>query len=292
MTAPVRSLRSVGPPITRPTTMQRTFSTKVARLTGSFLVAALTLACGSSSEPPAPVATVALAPVDDTVRVGETTQLTATTRDANGNVLNGRAVTWASSNTAVATVSQSGLVTGVTDGPATITATSENKTATAAIRVFGPCSTALAPPIAVGQTINASLAATDCRLTDNTFADGYALQVTAATNVQIDMTAATFDTYLILLELVNGALLERAVNDDVDPDDQADPNDPVDTNSRVTFVLQPNAQYFILANSFDPNVTGNYQLRVMAVAAPAGASVRGKPGKAPTASLVKALRSR
>jgi len=272
--------------------MQRTVSTKVAHLAASFLVATLALSCGSSSEPPTPVATVSLTPVDDTVRVGEATQLTATTKDAAGNPLTGRVVTWTSSNTAVATVSATGLVTGVTDGPATITATSETRTATAAIRVFGPCSTALAPFIAVGQTINGSLAATDCRLTDNTFADGYALQVTTATNVQIDMTAATFDTYLVLLELVNGSLFERAVNDDVDPDDQSDPNDPVDTNSRVTFALQPNAQYFILANSFDPNVTGNYQLKVTAVPTPAVASVVGKPGKAPVASLLKGIKTK
>ena len=291
MPAHVRRLRSVGPPITRPTIMQRTVSTKVVRLAASFLVATLTLACGSSSEPPTPVATVALTPVDDTLLVTETAQLTATTKDADGNTLTGRVVAWASSSPGVATVSQTGLVTGVTDGTTTITATSENKTATAAIRVFGPCSTALAPSIAVGQTINGALASTDCRLNDNTFADGYALQVTTATNAQIDMTAS-FDTYLVLLELVNGNLLERAVNDDVDPDDQMDPNDPVDTNSRVTFALQPNAQYFILANSFDPNVTGAYQLRVTSVAFAASASVRGKPGKAPTSTLLKAIRTK
>jgi Big-like domain-containing protein len=271
--------------------MQRTVSTRVARIAASLLAATLTVSCGSSSEPPPPVASVALTPVDDTLRVGETAQLTATTKDADGTTLNGRVVTWASSSPGVASVSQAGLVTGVTDGTTTITATSENKTATALIRVFGPCSTALAVPIAVGQTINGALAATDCRLSDNTFADGYALIVNAATNVQIDMTAP-FDTYLVLLELVGGNLVERAVNDDVDPDDQTDPNDPVDTNSRVTFLLQPNAQYFILANSFDPNVTGTYQLKVTSVAFAASASVRGKPGKAPIASLLKAIKTK
>ena len=270
--------------------MQRTVSIRVAHFTAALLVTAFTLSCGSS-EPPTPVATVALTPADDTLRVGEATQLTAITKDADGNTLNGRVVTWTSSNTAVATVSQTGLVTGVTDGPATITATSESKTATAAIRVFGPCSTALAPSIAVGQTVNGSLATTDCRLNDNTFADGYALQVTTATNAQIDMTAS-FDTYLVLLELVNGILVERAFNDDVDPDDLTDPNDPVDTNSRMTFALQPGAAYFILANAFDANVTGNYQLKVTAVPSPAVASVVGKPGKAPVKSLLKSIKTK
>ena len=271
--------------------MQRTVSTKVAGLAASFLVATLTLSCGSSSEPPTPVATVALTPAEDTVLVGETAQLTAATKDANGNTLVGRVVSWTSSNPGTATVSETGLVTCVVDGTATITATSENKTATAAIRVFGPCSTVLAPALTVGQTVNGALATTDCKLTDNTFADGYGLLVPTATNVQIDMTAS-FDTYLVLLELVNGVLTQRAFNDDLDPDDTTDPNDPIDTNSRIAFALQPNAQYFVLANSFDPNITGNYQLKVAAVASAASPSVRGKPGKAPIASLLKSITSK
>jgi len=77
----------------------------------------------------------------------------------------------------------------------------------------------------------------------------------------------------------------------VDPDDPQDPNDPVDTNSRVTFALQPGAIYFILANSFDPKVFGNYQLTVTATAffstRQAGYT---KPGKASVETLMKAIR--
>src|SRR5216117_3724927 len=62
---------------------------------------------------------VAVSPASASVQVGQTVQLAATPRDANGNPLSGRAVSWASSNTAVATVSGSGLVTGVTAGSAT-----------------------------------------------------------------------------------------------------------------------------------------------------------------------------
>jgi acid phosphatase len=52
--------------------------------------------------------------------------------------LAGRTVTWASSNTTVATVSASGLVTGQVAGTATITATSEGQSGTAAITVTAP----------------------------------------------------------------------------------------------------------------------------------------------------------
>jgi uncharacterized protein YjdB len=67
--------------------------------------------------------------------VGFTAPLTALTRDASGNVLTGRVVTWTSSNTAVASVSSAGVVTGVKVGTATITATSEGKTGTATVTV-------------------------------------------------------------------------------------------------------------------------------------------------------------
>jgi uncharacterized protein YjdB len=83
----------------------------------------------------AAVATVTVTPAPLSMSVGQTTQLAATLKDASGNVLNGRAVTWSSSNAGVATVSSSGLVTGVAAGPTTITATSEGKSGTAAVTI-------------------------------------------------------------------------------------------------------------------------------------------------------------
>jgi uncharacterized protein YjdB len=70
------------------------------------------------------VASVSVTPASTSGTVGQTFQLAATPRDVNGNVLSGRVVTWGSSNTAVATVNGSGLVTNVAAGSATITATS------------------------------------------------------------------------------------------------------------------------------------------------------------------------
>src|SRR5207302_234077 len=84
---------------------------------------------------PAPVATVSVSPATANVLIGATVQLTATPKDANGTPLSGRVVTWASNNQAVATVSASGLVTAQAVGTATITATSEGKSGTAAITV-------------------------------------------------------------------------------------------------------------------------------------------------------------
>jgi hypothetical protein len=70
-----------------------------------------------------PVATVTVAA--KAIVVGKTTQFAAVTKDVGGNVLTGRVVTWASSDATVATVSATGLATGVSYGTVTITATSE-----------------------------------------------------------------------------------------------------------------------------------------------------------------------
>ena len=56
--------------------------------------------------------------------LGDTVQLTATVLDQNSQPVTGAVVTWTSSDEAVATVSAEGLVTGVGNGTATITARS------------------------------------------------------------------------------------------------------------------------------------------------------------------------
>src|SRR5258708_4276320 len=78
-----------------------------------------------------PVASVTVSPATASVSVGQTVQLTATLKDASGNVLSGRTVTWASGAPTVATVSPSGLVSGVAVGSATITAASEGQSGSA-----------------------------------------------------------------------------------------------------------------------------------------------------------------
>ena len=85
---------------------------------------------------PVPVASVTVTPASGSVAVGSTLQLTATPRDANGNPLTGRVITWQASNNAIASVNGSGLVSGVAaGGPITITATSEGHSGTAAVTV-------------------------------------------------------------------------------------------------------------------------------------------------------------
>src|SRR5439155_15153481 len=85
--------------------------------------------------PVAPVASVSVSPAATGLLVGQSVQLTATLKDAAGNVLSGRSVVWISSAWGVATVSASGLVTGAAAGVVTIMATSEGQTGSAAVSV-------------------------------------------------------------------------------------------------------------------------------------------------------------
>src|SRR5256714_6521194 len=82
-----------------------------------------------------PVDTVVVSPATARVFVGATAQLGATPQDSTGNPLSGRTITWTSSNGGVAGVNSSGLVTGVSAGTATITATSGGKSGSAAVTV-------------------------------------------------------------------------------------------------------------------------------------------------------------
>jgi trimeric autotransporter adhesin len=100
------------------------------------------------------------------VQIGSSQQLTATLRDASGNVLTGRAVAWSSSNATVATVNNSGLVSALNAGSTTITATSEGRSATAQVSVTcGIQSVVITPRAdtlrAIGETRQFTAAAYD-----------------------------------------------------------------------------------------------------------------------------------
>lgn len=82
-----------------------------------------------------PVASVEVTPGSASIVVGGTVQLTATPKDASGQPLTGRTITWGTDNSVAATVSNTGLVSGAGVGTATITATSEGKSGTSSITV-------------------------------------------------------------------------------------------------------------------------------------------------------------
>jgi hypothetical protein len=82
-----------------------------------------------------PVASIRLSATTVRVGKGDTTKVTATPLDSAGNALQGRTIAWTTSSAATAEVSDSGVVTGRALGTATLTATSEGKSASAGVTV-------------------------------------------------------------------------------------------------------------------------------------------------------------
>ncbi|MFN8575031.1 MAG: Ig-like domain-containing protein [Gemmatimonadaceae bacterium] len=120
------------------------------RLSGLFLIVpAFLAACGGGGDGgksptapgPAAVASVDVSPGSSSLAPSGTVQLSATPKDASGNALSGRTVTWTSSAPTVASVSTSGLVTALTVGNAEISAASEGRTGTATVSVVSPIAT-------------------------------------------------------------------------------------------------------------------------------------------------------
>ena len=94
-----------------------------------------------------PIATITVSGFAD-MAVGQRVLFQAVLKDAAGNTLSGRQVTWSSGNPAVADVSASGEVTGVAPGgPVTITASSEGKSGSTSVTIRGPVSL-------IGRVIN------------------------------------------------------------------------------------------------------------------------------------------
>ena len=86
-------------------------------------------------KPVIPVKVIRVNPTALSLKAGKTGTLTATVLPNNAT---DKTVTWASSNTNVATVDSNGLVTGVAEGTATITAAAGDCTATCTVTVTDP----------------------------------------------------------------------------------------------------------------------------------------------------------
>jgi plastocyanin len=91
--------------------------------------------------PPATLDNIVVSPTTVSVSAGSTQAITASGRSAAGATVSGVSFTFSTSNAAIATVSQAGLVLGISAGTATITVTgtsgSVSKTATVNVSVTG-----------------------------------------------------------------------------------------------------------------------------------------------------------
>jgi len=89
-----------------------------------------------------PVSSISINPSAVTIAVGASQQFTATPKDADGNALTSRSITWTLSDNTKATVSSTGLVTALAPGSAILTASSEGKSSTVTVSI-----TTADPPI-------------------------------------------------------------------------------------------------------------------------------------------------
>jgi uncharacterized protein YjdB len=93
------------------------------------------------------VSSVSVSPGSSSLIAGGTQQLTAKLADASGSTVTGQTVTWSSSNSAVVSVSSSGLATAAHTGTATVTATAAGHSGSATFSVSaGPVSTITITP--------------------------------------------------------------------------------------------------------------------------------------------------
>jgi len=221
---------------------------------------ALQMSCGGDSSGPGISVSSIEANSSTTISAAPGTQVaelpSVIVRDAGGNAVGGVTVTFA-------VTSGGGSVTGAkavstADGVATVgswtlgqTAGVNTMTATAAglpavtftAQGADPCSSTATHTL--GSTTTAKLSLSDCRLSDGSLVDFYAVTI-PTTGTYIFTQTGDFDTYLALLTPQVGVI---AINDDA-----GGPN-----ISTIKAIL-PAGNFLIGANSYDPNVTGNYTL--------------------------------
>ncbi|GMR13982.1 MAG: hypothetical protein BMS9Abin29_2209 [Gemmatimonadota bacterium] len=127
------------------------------------------VSCGSDNGSGPDTLTVAITPGTAELATGSNTTLTARVTDGSGATVPGQTFTWSSSNDAVATVSATGTVEGLTPGQVTITATTTingaAEAATAVITVIQVATTVDVTPatgsVVVGETLQFTAAVLD-----------------------------------------------------------------------------------------------------------------------------------
>jgi uncharacterized protein YjdB len=159
-----------------------------ATATGSGLTATSTVTVRQ-----VPVASVTITPSLDTLIVGQQVQLAATTKDANGNTLTGRAIAWLGSDDNVAVVTSTGkVIASQTPGTMTVTATSEGITGTATIVVLqAPVATVAISPLTQTVVVGSSTPAFTAVTKDGS---GNVLTGRVVTFASSDPTIATINS--------------------------------------------------------------------------------------------------
>ncbi len=166
------------------------------------LLTLVAASCGKSSTAPT-VSQVIVQPASASLTsLGETIQFTATALGVNGNEIAGRTATWSTSDSTVATVSGTGLVTAAGAGSATIKGTIAGVSDTGTVTVTlaapaAPCTDTAALSLAAGQdtALDAAGTSTCILLPSGSSGDEYRVAVLAPD------TSQTSDTTEVSLQV-------------------------------------------------------------------------------------------
>jgi len=148
-----------------------------------------------------PVASVTVSPNPGVIdALGDTQTFQAVARDASGNVMPGIAFAWTSAAPGIATVDQSGLVTAVSTGTASVNATAGGVTGSAAVEVRQIVASVSVQPTAatlsVGDNIPLTALARDAR--------GNAIAGVSFTWSSADASVATVDANGLVHAMAGG----------------------------------------------------------------------------------------
>src|SRR6218665_592816 len=110
-----------------------------------------------------------------------------------------------------------------------------------------------AAPIRIGQVVNGSFNAGDGRLPSGAFRDQYRFSARRGQRVSIQLSGGKeLDTVLML----------RRPDGSTDTNDDSEVDGQPSLNSRIDTVLAEDGDYVIVATTYNPQATGQYQLRL------------------------------
>jgi hypothetical protein len=232
--------------------------TRFARPLAVVSLVVLQLSCGGDSSGPGDVATTMSAASAISISSPPGSQVferpSVVVYDQTGDPLAGVAVTFEVTSgggsvtggsqvtdaQGIATVG--GWTLGTTVGSNTLVASAANvQPVTFTASTVDPC---IGTPLEIGTTANATLATSDCRLSDGSYIDFFTTTVPAAGTYLFTQSSSAFDAFLALFGST-GVLI--GVNN----------NAGSTTNAAVKAILPPGS-FEVGATSFDPSVTGSY----------------------------------
>lgn len=159
------------------------------------------------------MASVVVTPASSTLRaLGETVQLAALARDEDGREIPGKTFVWSTSDERVAALSATALLTAVSNGQATVSATTDGVAGTAVIHVAQAVAAVQVTPgngvlTALGQTLQLAAAANDAR--------GNAVAGKTATWASAAPSVATVDAQGLVTAVRGGSATITATVDGV-----------------------------------------------------------------------------